>query len=865
MALISSDVFKSIDYANELQKKFYDVEDQGTLAIGTFGAEAELFGRTFQNSVRIASELSNESIPNKAKYPKNIIAHASYLGITLDAVPAYMPVQIIIPKDQIDAKMENDQFVWDKDIKINIEDLEFHTDYDIIIKRNKIGTNKFVYTAIYDMSTKNPISDITKPYLPPVGIITITAGPMLIISCTIRQVEHKTVNHRVLSDNDIENKTYVFTFEDQLAGFDILSTEGDKQFYITPVYDGSINNVTGYTCEYQYIDTNTVMLKFNRDSYLPKINANIDINLKLTKGAAGNFSTTEEVLVDVSSDKYNYKGLYASVKPSGDSDEGRDKKTTEEIRKEIPKEGMSRGIISTTTDLANFFNNFNTEESKLYPYKKKYNGIDHIYYAYLVMKKFGNIVPANTIDIKVDTSQLIDNETQYILKPLSNFVYDGQFGRIVSDEEVAKLDDLTTFVYTNPYMMVINKNPIIISYYLNIIDVNKYVMYDYINQSVQLQMIMSSLNIQRSGVIDRNKYHINFQMTQNINTDYGMIQYDDEGNIDDSNLKVFIVFYSEKDATTPYRYAQCTLNQYFDDDFVYSYGLEMETDDTILVENKIKISNLLQPESGLKVDSYLENGCAATIYILAKLDRKYGEDPITNYIPGLEGYSLCNKYKIDGGIDLFYNYTQFMNSTPILTGSKNGVHDFEIRSVPMIRKSYMNSETRIIAVISELENRRTYLEYCLNIIEDGFEVDLKFVNTYGPSKRFMLKDGSNINRVNMSLEFEAKLYSESDKYILDLIIDDIKSSIEDINEINELHFANLVTEIKNKYSDQLYYFEFLGFNNYGPGQQYIKGTTEELMNDTPEFLNINTATDGTPDIFINRSKMSTAGPNVTTI
>ena len=855
MALIGSDLFKSMEFANQIQRKFYENEDENTLAIGTFGAEAELFGRTLQNSIRVASELSNEAIPNKAKYDKNIISHAYYVGLTnLEAVPSYIPVQIVIPKDQVDAKMINDKFVWDSDIAINIENMEFHTDFDIIITRNKIGVNKFVYTALYDMSVSNPVSDIQKPYLPPVGIVTINSGPMLIISCIVRQVTHTTVNHRILSDNEIENKTFTFSFEDQMAGFDIDSTEGDKTYHITPVYDGSINNISGYTCDYQYIDTNTIRIRFNRDSYLPKINANININLKLTKGAKGNFSAPKEIMVDVSSTKYNYKGLYASVMPSGNADEGRDKKTVSEIKRDIPKEAMSRGTIATTTDLENFFNSFNTDDSKLYPYKKKYNGIDYIYYLYLVMKKNGNVVPSNTIPIEISTLDLYESSNSYIIPPLSAFVYDNGYGHLNKDTDtVDQMDDLNTFIYTNPYMIVINKNPIMISYYLNIIDAIKYVEYDYINQSVQLQMIMSSLNILRSGITDRNNYHISFQMTQNINTDYGMITSTEDGELNDENLKVFIVFFNEDNITTPYRYIQCKLESYAETDFVYTYEAVLGTDDTILVDNKIRIKNLLQPTSGIEVDSYLSNGCDATIYILAKLDRKYGEDPITQYIPGLEGYSLCNKYKINGGVDLFYNYTQLINSTPKLTASSEGVHKLEIEAVPMIRRSYMKNESKISSIIKELETRRQYMEYCIDKIEGGFDIDFKFVNTYGPSKRFTLKDGSPINRVNMTVEYEAKLYSASDKYIIDLIIQDIKDSIEDINSINELHFSNLTTEIKDKYTDQLYYFEFLGFNSYGPGQQYIKSLTTDMRNDTPEFLNVNTLDDDTPDIIINVS------------
>lgn len=858
MAIIGSDIFKAMNFANQIQKKFYDVEDQTTLSIGTFGAEAELFGRTLQNSIRVASELSNEAIPTKAKYPKNIMAHAYYTGLTdLNAHPAYMPVQIIIPKNQVDDKMVGDTFTWDKDIAIDIEGFEFHTDYDIVITRNKIGTNKFVYTAMYDMSITNPVSDITKPYLPPIGIISTISGTMLIIPCIVRQITLQTINHRTLSDNDIENKTYTFSFDSnyQLADFDIEATEGDKTYYITPVYDGAINSIEGYTCEYQYIDTNQIRIKFSRDSYLPKINTLINIRLRLTKGAAGNIPASKEVIVDVTSTRFNYKGLYASVKPTSDADDGRDKKSIAEIKKSIPKEAMSRGTISSTIDLANFFNSFNNNDSRLYPYKRKYNGIDHMYYAYLVMKKNGNVVPTNTIDIKISTNQLTENETSYVIPPLQTFLLDENgIGVLVSEEDIADLNDLDSFIYTNPFMIIINKNPMMISYYLNILEVTKYVEYDYINQSVQLQMVMSSLLMQRSGVVDRNKYHIDFQITQNINNDFGLVRIDeDTKEMFDDNIKVFIVLYPEEGSNIPYRYIPCTFIDFLANDYLYTYSVELETDDTILIDNKIKITNLLQPSSGLVVDSYISNGCPATIYILAKLDRVYGEDPITTYIPGLEGYSLCNKYKIDGGIDVFYNYTQLMNSIPELQIPKDdedNTYHFEIKKVPMVRKSYMKTESRIMAVVNELEARRQYIEYCLTRIEGGFEIDFKFVNTYGPSKRFFLKDSTNINRTTLSLQFEAKLYSPSDKYIIDLIKQDIQESIDDINSINEIHFSNLITEIKNVYGDQLYYFEFLGFNNYGPGQQYIRKSDTDLRDDVPEFLNVNTLDTGNVDIDI---------------
>ena len=56
----------------------------------------------FQNSIVMASEFSNESIATKAKFEKNIIAHALGLGITdINAKPAQMNVFLIFLEQDI--------------------------------------------------------------------------------------------------------------------------------------------------------------------------------------------------------------------------------------------------------------------------------------------------------------------------------------------------------------------------------------------------------------------------------------------------------------------------------------------------------------------------------------------------------------------------------------------------------------------------------------------------------------------------------------------------------------------------------------------------------------------------------------------
>lgn len=854
MGSISSDIFKSTQFINDIQRRFYPNENENTLAIGLYGAEAEIFGRLLQSTVRIASELSNEAIPTKAKYDKNIITHAFYSGVTdINAIPASMDVSLYFPMSQLNAKLVDNRFVYDKNIKILIgekEELEFHTDYDIIITRNRIGPAKYVYTAIYDIVQKNPISTVTKAYLPPVGIINTADGEFVVVRCTIRQIRLETKTSKILTDNLMENKTHEFSFEDQLADFNVTIKEGSSEVYLTPIYDGSINeDTTGLYCEYSYVDTNSIRIKFNRDSYMPSLNADVNINLKLTKGEEGNFECNSRFMIDMSSERFNYTGMYAMVYPITDSDNGIDKKTITELKKLIPKEAFTRKTIITTTDLDNFFNSINTVNSKTYSYKKKYNMIDHVYYTYLLMKYNGNVVPTNTIDIVVNTEQLAFNGNGWVIDPMATFVLDSTEAYL--DNEIIESSD-HPFVYYNPFMIVINKNPLMVSSYLTTFSMMKYLDFSYINQSVQVQFISSHFTINRSAISDTKRYHISLSLMQNINQDFGLVVENEDGTYNDSNLKVFIVFYA-KDVAEPYRYLEGTLINYDSNEFHLTYDFTIETDDIIDTDNRIKLLNLKQPNSGLVVDSYIENNVKATVYIMSKLDKVYGTDNIYEYIYGLKEYSVCNKYGIQEGLQFFYNYTQMMVTDPILKILDDGSYEFHLAKLPMIRKQYLDSEIKMNAIIKEVQRRRLYLEHCLSTLEDGFDIDFKFFNTYGPSIRFTDKDGDNIDKVNLTLHFETELKSNTENYVLDMIVDDIKAAVENINSIEDLHMSNLCSDIRVKYQDQLKYFEFLGFNNYGPGDQYIKSVGGDLYNDIPEFLNINTLKGDIPDIYINGS------------
>ena len=73
-----------------------------------------------------------------------------------------------------------------------------------------------------------------------------------------------------------------------------------------------------------------------------------------------------------------------------------------------------------------------------------------------------------------------------------------------------------------------------------------------------------------------------------------------------------------------------------------------------------------------------------------------------------------------------------------------------------------------------------------------------------------------------------------------MTVEEIKEYIEDLDDIGELHIPNLITQITNNYKEQISYFEYLGFNNYGPNVQHLyKLEDNEIpIHTPPEFLNV---------------------------
>lgn len=1117
--VLSSDIYDIAELYNTLRRAYVSDVSETASVVGIYGYLNDAFSQSLQNTIIAISESTNEMIPTRAKFSKNVIAHALNMGVNdINAKPAVMTLMIYLPItymennfSELNQTTGKAKFILSSKVPIFIDNHEYHLDYDVIITRVRTANNQYSYTAMYDLfetgtttiKQNNPISDITNPYITTIIQSEIEGVSYIAFSARLHQVFYIPIEKNILTDNSIENKTITFDFSDnqgQLASFDVAVTEGNKVTHLTPVYNGLLDYTIedGGWCYYEYISEKTIRIIFSRDSFVPGLNALVTINLYLTNGASGNFTYNQIFRTALKSEEYNnYNGMYALIYPllEGRSSGGKDKKSISDLKKIIPREASSRGAIINTTDLENFFNSINDDECRVFFKKKTDNQFERMYYAYMVMKKDGNVYPTNTINLKIAQSSMVGHSgtNNLSINPGTVFYYydhgSDKINNYATLDHPTYADDgsgnyhttlnkdgqlVRVFEYISPFLITIDQD-LISSFLLTIMNENKTFRFESINTSSDLQFITTNMQWVRkfyykdaSGrdMIYDNKYTMTVNIAQNNMADYKLITYHYDANgevvFDDIRVKMVIVLYSDGSNAHPYRYAEAELIGYDASRYTYSFQFTFTTDDLMDLNNRIHITGVynakpevLQFASDRATSSgYMNKNTYAKIFIMADFGIKtgdtvanggivdedeiiiYGEDGIGNrteiesLIPmkhdiedaflndnisvtiggqsvtastvmrsnssymakvyeyngdtmqdtasilrylknnrdsdfvqntllkdatvqeainqylfqDYSRYTVCNTISVNDGIDFYHDYSNIMhtmvtinpiqqmsNGEPVyqevqrydssgtrynayepiyVTSNGKRLYQYTMSRFPVIKNGYLFTEELIQDFIYALEERRKYITQCLYVLEDTFDIDFKFVNTFGPSKTFYYnipsatnyraivtvqktnvyasnsesstiqgelyynqeiiitningqwgqisspyagyiklvdtaKIANYIDNVAIRLKFALEAQTTADRYIGEGIIGDIKTYIEDINSINEIHMPNIITFITNQYREQLVYFEFLDLNGYGNACQhlYLETINDEIADIPPEFINIACAED----------------------
>ena len=147
--ILNSDIYDITRFVDDIKKKNIDGIDSSkeTLLVGMYGYMGYQFASLLQNAIVTSSELSNEAIPTRAKFDRNVITHALSLGVKkVAATAANMKILLMFPEKALRANMIDGKFIfftdYHKDLRYGSEsDKGTYVKYHISVKIRSARTD----------------------------------------------------------------------------------------------------------------------------------------------------------------------------------------------------------------------------------------------------------------------------------------------------------------------------------------------------------------------------------------------------------------------------------------------------------------------------------------------------------------------------------------------------------------------------------------------------------------------------------------------------------------------------------------------------------------------------------------------------
>ena len=874
-------------------------DDISDLTIGAKGYVTELIADGIEDCFNTTSVLYQEAFPNLAKLPSSIYSYAALYQLTDGlASAASVSTLIIMNQDYIinNLQYKNGKYYFyiDKNNQIIIEDIPFSYDYDIEIEASyKESIQDYVFSARYVIDNfTNSVSKVTNPYIR----ISKSGNGYVALQVNLRQYIREVVYEEIIDNSKINMPTIDIPFDDAIAGFDIrYKAPGESDFNTQMVT--LVKNSTPIKqafCFYTFKDANTLTLSFStKDGYFqPEFNSEIEVVLYRTLGSKGTFKIYNgtNITFNNTAERFEYNDAYALLaKTLSSSTGGGDITSLDDLQRLTIENYRTGTIYSTDNDIKEYFNNYGVKfNSECNFVKKRDDLVDRLYSGFLIMRNQDYIYPTNTLYINTNIG-LFSNTliNKYILEAGTLFRYDDKGKGViietdakevykaeyeqyltehpeldehtytiyqylndneikthytVFDEGIDKLVEEYKFVFTNPFLLSINKTPNIIGQYLTV--TNKQSMLDYLGQNPDVlnHFIATTLNTTRRLEKEK-KYTFDISVLpsgsiDNTGEDELVKVFNDPERVSENNLRILLVFKGVDGQELCYTEMYPVKEENGD---YYFTGFVL-TDDHVTNNNKIRITGNVKKIATID-EMVIPMTCKCNIYILYKTPGETNNN-FSNIDPTLENYSWTNLYSTDSDeIILVKPLNMVKSEITYLDDRLENVTtgDCYITSYPLIKYDMVYDFDRFDYFINSYIDQYLNLEQIIDYLHTAAHIDVKFYNTYGKSTNFIIGDeeveGEEvIDTVNISISYYVWLIKDTDqaKAAEELKLY-IKSYIESINDTgtNNFYNSNLVKSLENDFA-YIHHVKFIGINKYSPKYQTIENRATQLENLTKE-------------------------------
>lgn len=880
----------------EIVPKYFPDEDVSNLNVGMIGYTGELISNAVEDTFNTTSSLYEEQFPNRAKLPSSIYSHAAIFQLADGvATASSCTFLLLINENHIieNAELKNGVYYFyiDKNTRILVEDIVFSLDYDIEIRAvRREYLNGYAFSAQYVIQPfTNSISTISNPYIK----LRRSADGYMSLQVEahqcIRQIEYDSI----INNTKINFPVINVEFEGQLAGFDI--------FYKSPTdsdYNTQMEKLVEYTaplkipfCYYRISDENQLRISFsNKDSYFqPKFNSELKIVLYITDGAAGKFDVYNGTDISIITDNTTYEynaNLPLIAMPMSASTGGKDARDLDELQALTVEGFRTANAYTTDNDLDAYFENYEYRfGNKCKFIKARDDVVDRLFTGFLIMTKDDYIYPTNTLGVDLNLNQIGNTDTnKYILDPGYLFKYNGKEDHIslftnsekmekyqkeyeeykenndvpekysiydfmkemgydsrlsIFDEGIDQYEGIGDFLYTNPFLIAITKSPNLVGLYLTI--VNQISIVDFINQNQDIfdQFIMYQIQLYRP-LNEKKEYTLTTKIapSSSYGSDNPPIEfYGDKSMCIGNKLRVVAVFCDQTGRELCYTELVPTEKDMSGN---YSFSGTISTDDHVTTTNKFRIT-----ENVVYMDT-LEDMLIPMTNSIVKIYTLYRYDYTTNnkfeiFDPTFGGYVWTNVYSTESDPLTFIKPLNMIRSTITFADDRLetvNIGDVFLSSFPFVKYSVVQDEERFAYFIQQFTNQYIHLEKVIDTLQTSTHIDLKFYNTYGKSKNFIIGDEGDdlIDTINISISYDLWIAAGTDRIQAEKDLKYfIKEYIEKINDkgTNNFFNSNLIREIETKFA-YVDHMKFNGINSYDSSIQTVKNNTIDLYTLTKE-------------------------------
>ena len=837
------------------------------LNISFHGLISEYLGQVIEDSMAGASLELNEAFITIAELPSSIYAAAAAYDIGyVYATPSrcnfalQLNLQDVIDNAEYIDTEELYRYILDRDTTIVLGEYSYKFDYDVWIDYFYID-GKRVFNVYYNMEETNSISDITNKYLKH----QVSSIGWLVLFVELKQFNRK-VDEEIISDNLITtNSDIKLSWTGQIAGIDLIYISPQNQRMQMKLKPKNTKADVEPFVWYRFDSDNSLSLSFNSDTayWSPDFNSRIEYTIYTCEGKSADFTSYNSkngLPVRKTGDRYEYNAdtKMVAICYTG-SKGGADKGTIEDVRDQTILMMNSIKVLNTAYDFQLWFNTYGKRHgSEAEFFKRRDDPTGRLWAQFVAIKDGSYIYPTNTLSIRVTQSDFdyVNSEDgmnkEFIIKPGHLWEYDDSDPDVrnrlkmitsaagpamVTDDILPELSDNRKYMFTNPFLIKIHKEPTIMANYNYLISHTEWPEDDPITTSSYYRFQLAQFNLDRTlASEDANLYHFEVvcvpvildedkEYVAGIGNDYP---------VTDNELRLVMVIKNFIDGEagyvelTPTEIREAGSIVFSTDVAVYDNlysNMQMEVDLTKSTHVKSLVTT--GDHAGkVCIDSGEASFGFITLIKDANSTSTLYEDPT------LAGYTITNKFRNNHRALELYQPLSMMRSMIEFSGT-NDDYTIDISLVPMLRYDIPLDDDKMKYFIQSFTDQYQAMKPVLDRLDGNDHIDFKLYNTYGRSNNYYIgpMDGDPVLRnstllldnVYVKVKFVISVYDRS-IYTLttESVINKIISTFESLNSSDncDLHVSelihNIIADIPN-----VRYLRFTGFNEYDANKQSI--------------------------------------------